>query len=315
MHEMAGKRNPAKTRLLRLQLEAQRKRRKMKASEEAKKLAEFVPEEAKQQIFSLLQKYYASEKQLAEALGFDLALIKIWQGGENISKEHFPEILSLALQECPSTKRIVSNALSELSFLCDELNIVKKEEQDKVSEFMQALDEESRTIVWYLIRKGHAKISELSASIALNDSSALSKINEVINPTAKKVLGKQVLEFKQVGFDSGQKVLFSWWIDESMQLTSDKKKEMVEISNEKESLRVTIALPNFDEKDILVSIGNNYLSLRGKNAETSFFKKIPLYCPVKKICEKTLNNGVLEIILEKGEENGLYQTSKEISKN
>ncbi|MDP2974323.1 MAG: Hsp20/alpha crystallin family protein, partial [Candidatus Diapherotrites archaeon] len=277
----------------------------MKATEEIKKLAEFLPPETRQQIFSLLQKYYASEKQLADALGFDLSLIKIWQSEENISKEHFPEILSLALQECPSAKRIISNALKGLSFLCDELNIAEKEAQDKTSKFTEALDEESRTIVWYLTRKGHAKIGELSALIALNDSLTLNKINEVINPTAKKILGKPVLGFKQAGFAAGEKVLFSWWIDESMQLTSDKKEEIIEVSNEKEFLRVTIALPNFDEKDILVSIENNCLSLRGKNAETSFFKKIPLYCPVKIISSTPLLS-VFSQIFFTGQYNGIF---------
>jgi len=286
----------------------------MKASKEIEKLAEFLPADAKQQIFSLLQKYYVNEKQLAGAIGFDLALIKIWQSGENIGKEHFPEILALALQECPSTKRIVSNALNELSFLCDELNIVEKEEQDKVSEFMQALDKESKTIVWHLIRRGHVRINELSTLINSNDSLALNKINEVINPTAKKILGKPVLWFKQAGFESGKKFLFNWWIDESMQLPR-KENEMFELSNEKNFLRVTMALPKLNEEDITLSIGNDCLSIFGKNAETSFFQKIPLYCPVKKICKKTLNNGVLEIKLEKGEENSLYQISKEISTN
>ncbi len=287
----------------------------MKASEEVKKLAEFLPPETKHQIFGLLQKYYASEKDLANALGFDLSLIKIWQSTENISKEHFPEILALALQECQATKRIVQNALSEFSFSCGELDIVAKEKQDEVSKFMQALDEESKTIVQYLIRKDNARIGELSALIALNDSLTLNKINEIINPTAKKILGKTVLEFKQVGFDSGKKVLFSWWIDKSLQLTSDKKMEIAEVSNEKNFLRATIALPGVNEKDILVSVGNNCLNIFGKNSETSFSQKIPLYSSVKKICKKTFNNGILEIILEKDEENGLYQTHKEINKN
>ncbi|MFH1695198.1 MAG: Hsp20/alpha crystallin family protein [Candidatus Micrarchaeota archaeon] len=285
----------------------------MKTSEEIKKLAEFVPGKTKQQIFSLLQKYYASEKQLAETLGFDLSLIKIWQSEENISKEHFPEILTLALQECPSAKKIVINALNEFSFLCNELEIT--EEKNEISEFMQALDEESKTIVWHLIRKGHAKINELSALIALNDSLTLNKINEVINPRAKKILGKPILLFKQAGLDSGKKFLFNWWINESIHLIEDKEKEIMEISNEKKILMIAIALPNLNEKDIEVSIENNCLTVFGKSSETSFFKKIPLYCSVKKVKEKTFNNGVLEIKLEKGKQNEVYQTSKEIRKN
>jgi len=285
----------------------------MKAREEIKKLAEFVPTEARLQILESLLEYYPNKGQLAGVLNCNPLLIKTWQRNKDIKKEHFPAILALALQECPSTKSIIKNSLNGLSFLCSELEIIEKEEKNNVSEFMEALDEKSRTVVWHLIMKGHAKISELSALISLNDTLTLNKIKETINPTAKKILGTPILLFKQAGFDSKKKFLFSWWIDESLQLAGGKNKEIVEISTEKNFLIATIALPDLAEEDVMVSIENNNLSVFGKNDKTSFFKKIPLYCPVKKIKEKTFNNGILEIKLEK--QNEAYQISKEISKS
>lgn len=289
----------------------------MGADEEIKKVAEFLPECAKQQVFGLLLEHYAGEKQLAGALGLDSSLVRAWQGSQKISREHFPGMLALAVKECPQAKGIIKGALDEFSFLCQRLGVAETCGQgEKAGIFMGELDNESKAIVLHLLRTGHAKISELSSACGLNDSVALCRIKELINPAAERILGKPILTFRETAFDSGKKAWFSWWIDEGMRLPDGREPQIVEVGSEKNFLMITAEAPGISEEDISVSVGDGCVSISAKNNKGGFFKKIPLHCPVKRVCEKRLNNGILEIRLEKGgENNGICQLSKEADWN
>lgn len=167
--------------------------------------------------------------------------------------------------------------------------------------FVNELDFKSKAIVSYLLIKKHAKINELSKLINENDTITLIKIREIINPLAKRIFGKPILFFKESAIDTeeGKKIHFSWWLENAKELMEEQKVELIDIFDEKKYLRITMELPEC--KKIEVEISNNKLIVNAERAGEKICKRIPLNVLVKKICEKTFKNGILEIKLEKGD--------------
>ncbi len=171
--------------------------------------------------------------------------------------------------------------------------------QSKVNLFMNELDDKSRAIVSYLLTKKHAKINELSNLINENDSVTLIKIKEIINPLTKKIFGNPILFFKESAIDpsEGKKVLFSWWLENATEIVEEQKKELVEVFDEKNYVKIVMELP--ESKNINAEISENELIVTAEKSNEKICKKIPLPAPAKEIIEKKYNNGVLEIKLKK----------------
>lgn len=164
---------------------------------------------------------------------------------------------------------------------------------------MNELDDKSKAIVSYLLTKKHARINELSSLINENDSITLIKIKEVINPLTQKFFGDPILFFKESAIDSseGKKVLFSWWLENAIELVEEQKKELVEVFDEKNCIKIVVELPG--SENVNAEISENELIVTAEKLNERICKKIPLNSPAKKIIEKKYNNGVLEIKLEK----------------
>lgn len=241
-------------------------------SESIKRLSGFVPEKVRWEILNLLP----------EKKGLDIC-------------KDMPKILSLALQTCPETKEIIKKkVLNELKNLCLNLNIL--EEENKLSQFMNSLDEKSRAILSYLWEKRHANIREISKLIgSKTDSQTLTRIKEVINPLSQNILGKPVLEFKESKIDpvTGEKKMFNWWMAEDTYPI--RGEELLDIFNEKDYLKIVTEVP---DENIRLSIDNDILTISGKG----FNKKIPLFYSVEKTVKKTCKNNILEIKLKKRDE-------------
>lgn len=174
----------------------------------------------------------------------------------------------------------------------------QKELNQKFPELMEILDEKSKALFWHIWRNRHAQIRELSNLIkAPNDVYTLSRLKEVINEKAEKVLGKQILKFKESKIDplTGEKILFSWWLNEECFDLKEKDKELIDIFDERERLRIIMRLPDFDGKELKVKLEQNDLIVSGDG----FQKEIPLFYQVKKEIKKSYKNGILEINLEK----------------
>ncbi len=244
-------------------------------SESIKRLSEFVPERVRWEILNLLP----------EKKGLDIS-------------KNMPEILSLALQTCPETKEIIKEkVLNELKNLCLSLNVL--EEENKLSQFTNSLDEKSRAMLSYLWEKRHANIRDLSKLVnSKTDSQTLTRIKEVINPLSQKVLGKPVLEFKESKIDSitGEKKMFNWWLAEDTYPI--KGEEVLDIFDEKDYLKIVTEVP---DENVMLSIDNDILTISGKG----FNKKIPLFYSVEKTVKKTCKNNILEIKLKKRGVNNL----------
>jgi len=124
-------------------------------------------------------------------------------------------------------------------------NAVSLTEKD-LSQLLEVLDEKSRAILWHLWWHRHAEISELRDIIdAPGDFEVLHRLKEVINVKAQRLWGKPIVGFEQSKTDpvSGEKVLFSWWLDEENIPLSDGDKPLVDVFNEKDSVTVIAQLP------------------------------------------------------------------------
>ena len=119
---------------------------------------------------------------------------------------------------------------------------------DKVlSQLLDALDEKSRAILWYLWWHRHAEISELRELIdATGDFEVLYRLKEVINEQAQRLWGRPIVSFEQSRMDSriGEMVLFSWWfLDEENVPSSAGNKPLVDVFNEKDSVSIVAQVP------------------------------------------------------------------------
>lgn len=173
----------------------------------------------------------------------------------------------------------------------------------KITRFMDALDEKSRAIVWHIWRNGHAKIRELSKLInAPTDSYTLSRLREVINPIAEKILGRPILRFEESRIDTftGEKVLFSWWLTNGLPLMN-KRDGLLDIFDEPDFLRIVAQIPNVNSEEsvnvIQEATNSGYETL--VISAYNYHRRIPLFYAVSKDMKKTYRNGILEVMLKK----------------
>ncbi len=161
---------------------------------------------------------------------------------------------------------------------------------------MKAVDEKSRQIITYLSRERHAGIRKLADLIrASSDMEVLIRIREVINPKARVILGKPIITFERSKIDplTGEKIVFSWWLNEEL-MDSAYDDKSLDIFDEEDGLRVITCLPPH-ETNVEVKVKDGFLIISGKE----FHREVPLFYPVENKVGKTINNGVLEVKLNK----------------
>jgi len=169
-------------------------------------------------------------------------------------------------------------------------------EKSKVNSLIKAVDEKSRRMITYFLRKRHAGIRELAdLIIASSDMEVLIRIREVINLRAREIVGEPLLTFERFKIDplTGEKITFSWWLKEEL-MDDSYYDELLDIFNEEKILRVITLLPS-QEREVEVKVKDDFLIIYGKE----YHKEIPLFEPVEKKVRKTINNGVLEVKLHK----------------
>ena len=167
----------------------------------------------------------------------------------------------------------------------------------KMNSLVKALDKKSRQIITFLSRERHAGIRELANLIcASSDMEVLIRIREVINPKAREVVGEPVVTFERSKIDplTGEKIIFSWWLKEEL-MNSVYDDALLDIIDEKEILRVIASVPPMEENEVEVEVKNDFLMISGKE----YHIEVPLFHPVEKMVKKTINNGVLEVKLNK----------------
>jgi DNA-binding Lrp family transcriptional regulator len=258
-----------------------------------KRLAEFLPKDKKIAVLDELLNVYG-ESELAKLLNCEPSLIRKWLSTAP-SNEYMPKILGLAFYRSSNTSDILKETAAELNSLCKSLGI--KDITSKLGIFMKELDEKSKQIIWYLLRNGHANIRELAELInASTDNEVLVRVREIINPNSEKIFGKEIMKFENSKIDSatGEKILFSWWLTENI-LPLERTDEMLDVFDEKAHIKVVAELPKVKQQDIKIDLSASILTI----LTNGYQRNIPLFCPIKKIAEKTYRNGILELKLEK----------------
>jgi len=174
------------------------------------------------------------------------------------------------------------------------LNISEK--MRKVNILVRTVDEKSRQIITYLLRERHAGIRKLADLIcASSDMEVLTKIREVINPRAQKIIGEPLVTFENSKIDplTGEKITFSWWLKEEL-MEGLHSEGLLDVFDEEDCLRVVACLPP-QERDVNVEVKDDFLIISGKD----YHREISLFYLVEKIMKKTIKNGVLEVKLNK----------------
>ena len=170
------------------------------------------------------------------------------------------------------------------------------EKARNVNTLVKTVDEKSRQIITYLLRERHAGIRKLADLIcASSDMEVLTRIREVINPKAQKIMGEPLVTFEKSKIDplTGEKITFSWWLKE--ELTEGLHYErLLDVFDEEDGLRVVACLPP-QERDVNIEVKDDFLIISGKK----YHREVPLFYPVERMVKKTINNGILEVQLNK----------------
>jgi HSP20 family molecular chaperone IbpA len=269
------------------------------------RLSEFLPPDLRMKILSLVKGYHKDGNMLERDAGLRLQEIK-----EGSLNDYFPRILAFALINIPIVREVIrKDLLGEVGSLCEDLGIVISEEgklkggqKEQLGLFLAHIDGKSREIVWYLLRNRYAGIRDLSDLIGASaDNDVLTRIREVINPTAKKYLKKEILEFKQSAIDesSGKKVIFKWWLRTDLPFTKNKE-EKLDVFDEPDNIRIIAEMPPaVTEKDIKVELKKDIVRIIANATNGRYERKVPLFFAVEEEVEMTFRNRILAIMLIK----------------
>jgi hypothetical protein len=149
---------------------------------------------------------------------------------------------------------------------------------------LDALDENSQTLLWHLWQNKHSRISELRRLMpAVSDYDVLYRLRDVINKKALELWHRPAVNFEESKSDplTGEKVLFSWWLLDGAALESGGcKKDCVDIFEDKDIVTIVAQLPaREDAGDEKALQGSNNLDF--------------------KVLDVKYNNGVLQVSLGK----------------
>jgi len=219
-------------------------------------LVPFISPSLRKEVIDLLIRRHG-EKEIEERVGKISSL-------KRQSDKTFAKLLS-TYSEDEELRDLIWRGYTEFGWICRDLGISGSE--DKNRNLMEGLDDKSKEILWYLYQKRHADIEELSEAVRMSHYKVLSRLKEVIKPESERIMGKPIVKFEKSRIDrvSGEKALFSWWINAGVPIIKDGNIEL------------------FDEKDRIVMIAD----LPG----------LKLSNPIG--ISANYNNGVLEVVLKK----------------
>lgn len=175
-------------------------------------------------------------------------------------------------------------------------------DQKAINNLAAELDPISQEILWYLWQNGHGTIDELAELVpAPTHMDVLLRIREVINPAAEKIIGNPILSFEKSKIDpeTGENILFSWWL-RGRHPEERRKETFLDIFDEEDHIDIVMELPGVQEKDILLEIGKDKLTVAANTLDKRYDEKISLPAEVNpEQFTKKYNNNILEIRLEK----------------
>jgi len=165
------------------------------------------------------------------------------------------------------------------------------------------LDSDSQDILWYLWERRYSKINQLAELVdAPSHMHVLLKIRETINPIAEKLIGCPVLIFERSKVDpeTGEAVLFSWWLAGQPDEPARNEEKLLDIFDEGSHIQVIIEVRGIKSSDVSLEVSGNELTVRLENADSAWKEMIHLPAEVDASnYQMHLKNNLLDIRLNK----------------
>ena len=165
------------------------------------------------------------------------------------------------------------------------------------------LDSDSQDILWFLWERRYSKIDQLAELVdAPNHMHVLLKIRETINPIAEKLTGCPVLIFERskVNPETGEAVLFSWWLAGQPDEPARSEEKLLDIFDEGSHIQVIIEVRGVKASDVRIDVSGDELTVRLENADSAWKEMIHLPAEVDASnYQMHLKNNLLDIRLNK----------------
>lgn len=175
--------------------------------------------------------------------------------------------------------------------------------EESLNRVIEELDPVSREIVAYLWENRHATIGELADLVsAPSHMHVLLKIRGAINPLAESVSGNPLLVFERskVDPDTGEKVLFSWWMVAPQEDRQKEKKALLDVFDEGDHIAVVAELVGVAEEDVSINVTKDRLTISANRPDKSYHEEVALPAKVDpNKYTRSHSNDVLVISLEK----------------
>ncbi len=139
------------------------------------------------------------------------------------------------------------------------------EENDMLLRFLNGLDNRSKAMFWHFWLKRHAELAELRDTAALeSDMDALMHIKEILNPRAQDFFSEEILVFHRSKFDpeTGEKVLFHWWLDLDLLSTRERKNQIIDLFQDDKSVMLVAEVPDILVDSAEINFCNGILTVR-----------------------------------------------------
>ncbi len=181
-----------------------------------------------------------------------------------------------------------------------------KIDADLIEKIAVQLDSEGRDILRFLWENRHARIDRLAELInAPSHMHVLLNIKETINPIAEKVTGCPILSFERSKIDpeTGENVLFSWWLSGKLEEGENKNEGLIDIFDEGSYLQVIMEVKNVEKSDLSLEINGTELIVKSSKTGNTWTETFHL--PVEANYNNHrihLRNNLLEIRLSKTKE-------------
>ena len=212
-------------------------------------------------------------------------------------------------------QNLINQRLSKAWIIMSALETWKKElygrtlleiNQEMLDNVLEQLDPQSQELVSYLWRSRHATIVELADMVnAPTHMDILLRIKGVINPTAEKVIGSPLLVFEKsrVDDETGEIVLFSWWlIARTVLKETGERATRVDIFDDGDRIDIVADLSGsgLREEDITLSIAVDRVILSAGTEDEKYYEEIALPGEVNPDeFMRTCHNNILALSLQK----------------
>jgi len=167
------------------------------------------------------------------------------------------------------------------------------------------LDHDGQDILWYLWDKRHAGINHLAELIdAPNHMHVLMNIRETINPVAEKIIGCPILSFERSRVDpeTGETVLFSWWLMGKYDKWGPSDDCLLDIFDEDSCIQVVMEVRGVEMSDLRLDVEKDRVTVRSVKTGSTWKEIIDLPAEIDPDShEMYLKNNLLEIRLSKSE--------------